>query len=283
MTVLRLFPHVALTAALPLLAMTACAPVAPDDAAGVGFNDYAGYMAQNTGRAAPQGSYGAQAGLVQNGGPQGTMQGTLPGAAAAATGAGMTGTGMTGAGGDIGTATLQALGRAPSGTAVGQPMGQPMGQPLPAPGAGVSPQLEVTAAPSAAAAAPVIDNGGISSENDFSAVSSERSIEADRARIQQNAATYQQIAPTALPQRAGNGPNIVEYAVNARNALGEQVYPRSSLHLSSVQRNCGRFASQDLAQIEFLNRGGPERDPGNLDPDGDGYACLWDPRPFQKK
>ncbi len=28
--------------------------------------------------------------------------------------------------------------------------------------------------------------------------------------------------------------------------------------------------------------GGPERDQFGIDPDGDGYACRWDPSPFRK-
>ena len=28
--------------------------------------------------------------------------------------------------------------------------------------------------------------------------------------------------------------------------------------------------------------GGPERDQFGIDPDGDGYACSWDPSPFRK-
>ena len=39
--------------------------------------------------------------------------------------------------------------------------------------------------------------------------------------------------------------------------------------------------SSDLAQKAFLSRGGPERDILLLDPDGDGFACKWDPRPFR--
>ena len=41
-------------------------------------------------------------------------------------------------------------------------------------------------------------------------------------------------------------------------------------------------SSPDQAQIDFLSKGGPERDRLSLDPDGDGYACGWDPRPFRK-
>jgi hypothetical protein len=29
-----------------------------------------------------------------------------------------------------------------------------------------------------------------------------------------------------------------------------------------------------------LARGGPDKDPRGLDPDGDGFACGWDPAPF---
>jgi hypothetical protein len=37
-----------------------------------------------------------------------------------------------------------------------------------------------------------------------------------------------------------------------------------------------------MAQIAFLERGGPKRDTLGLDPDGDGFACYWDPAPFRK-
>jgi hypothetical protein len=44
---------------------------------------------------------------------------------------------------------------------------------------------------------------------------------------------------------------------------------------------CDRYRSKDEAQQDFLAKGGPERDAYGLDPDGDGYACGWDPRPFR--
>ncbi|MFD2173541.1 hypothetical protein [Rhodobacter lacus] len=79
----------------------------------------------------------------------------------------------------------------------------------------------------------------------------------------------------------GAGPNLAAYALSATNAPGQQVYKRGGIKLTNSARACGKFVSPDLAQMEFLRRGGPERDPGNLDPDGDGFACGWDPRPFQ--
>ncbi len=77
------------------------------------------------------------------------------------------------------------------------------------------------------------------------------------------------------------GPNLAAYALAATHAPGQAIYKRGGLKLASAERACARFVSPDLAQMEFLRRGGPERDPGNLDPDGDGFACGWDPRPFQ--
>lgn len=123
----------------------------------------------------------------------------------------------------------------------------------------------------------------ISDEQDFDAVANRESIESDRERLERQRAQYVAIPPTDLPQRSGTeGANVVQYALNTRNRLGEQVYRRfNPLRFSTAERNCGRFATQDQAQQEFLRRGGPERDPGNLDPDGDGFACWWDPTPYR--
>ena len=125
-------------------------------------------------------------------------------------------------------------------------------------------------------------NGGISDEQDFDAVAGRETIESDAQRIARNRAQYVVVEPTALPQRTGsNGPNIVEYALNTSNGVGEQVYSRSSIRLTSPEAACKRYRSPDLAQEAFLKSGGPRRDPRGLDPDGDGFACAWDPRPFR--
>ncbi len=49
-----------------------------------------------------------------------------------------------------------------------------------------------------------------------------------------------------------------------------------------MERNCAKYGSPDLAQMAFLSKGGPKRDRMGLDPDGDGYACSWDPAPFRQ-
>lgn len=132
-------------------------------------------------------------------------------------------------------------------------------------------------------AAPVLRAGGISAENDFNAVSGQRSIEGDAALRAQNQQQYQVIQPTALPTRQGGGdPNIVAYAIASRNVKGQRVYRRSSFNSASkYQRACSGFASQDQAQTQFMALGGPQKDRKGMDPDGDGFACAWDPAPFR--
>ena len=141
----------------------------------------------------------------------------------------------------------------------------------------------VNASPSNPAPQIVANEAGISVENDFDAVANTRSIEGDAALIAQNRARYQIIAPEALPTRPGtNTPNIVAYALQTTNPKGAPIYRRSSFATENRHlRNCAAFPSADLAQEAVLANGGPERDRQNLDPDGDGFACSWDPAPFR--
>ncbi|MCV2891549.1 hypothetical protein [Lentibacter sp. XHP0401] len=140
----------------------------------------------------------------------------------------------------------------------------------------------IDASPSNPAPA-VINAAGISKENDFNAVDSQRTIQDDAARQAALKAQYQVVEATEVPTRAGrSGPNIVEYALSTSRPRGQGVYRRVGLNLQAkYTRNCAKYPSPDLAQSEFLERGGPERDRLGLDPDGDGYACTWDPAPFR--
>ncbi|WP_299730181.1 hypothetical protein [uncultured Tateyamaria sp.] len=144
-------------------------------------------------------------------------------------------------------------------------------------------QTVVNASP-ANAAPPVLNNPGISDENNFDAVASRQSIESDAARIAANRQQYEVIQPTALPSRSGNAqPNVVQYALQTSHPRGTQVHRRVSIASAArTQRNCAQYNSSDEAQIDFLAFGGPERDRKGLDPDGDGYACGWDPAPFRR-
>lgn len=141
----------------------------------------------------------------------------------------------------------------------------------------------INASPSNAAP-PILNNPGISDENSFDAVAARESIESDAARIQANRQQYQVIQPTALPSRTGESqPNVVQYALQTSHPRGTQVHRRVSIASAArTQRNCAEYNSADEAQIDFLSFGGPERDRKRLDPDGDGYACDWDPAPFRR-
>jgi hypothetical protein len=248
---IRLATLVFLTATL-----AACntAPV-PDSGPGVGFQDYGTYLrereaALNTGSPAP----------IAPGTP-------LSGTTAPATG--------------FSTDRMGAAINAADGTSVGAPLS---GTAPVFTGTTPAPETGVRARGDAPAGIQQ-ENGevahtGISDEQDFSAVSARETIESDKARIERNRAQYENVAPAALPTRPANtGPNIVEFALSTNNAPGSAVYSRNGS--GSSDRACSKFASADLAQQAFLERGGPDRDRLGVDPDGDGFACGWDPRPFR--
>ncbi|HLQ18407.1 MAG TPA: hypothetical protein VK146_05455 [Tabrizicola sp.] len=128
----------------------------------------------------------------------------------------------------------------------------------------------------------VANHTGISDEQDFSAVSARETIESDKERIARNRAEYVVVQPEALPTRPGDtGPNIVEFALATKHAPGVQMYKRSGLGIRDANSACAKYASSDQAQQDFLAKGGPDRDRMGVDPDGDGFACAWDPRPFR--
>ena len=130
---------------------------------------------------------------------------------------------------------------------------------------------------------PIPNNPDISDEQNFDAVASRETIESDADRIQRNREAFSVSETTALPERGSDGrPNVVAFALATTHPVGTQVYRRSgSSSANRFARECGRYASPDLAQEAFLSNGGPQRDRRGMDPDGDGYACFWDPSPFR--
>jgi hypothetical protein len=228
------------------LALAACAPSVPES--GVGFQDYDSYVRNRD----------ANAGLAQPIGPTGFSTDSI-GAAIDRSGGGMGGTSRP--------ATAAVIGAAPSAMATTP---------------GIRPRGNAPAGILEQSGEMVHSSTGISDENDFNAVSGRETIASDKQRIEQNRAQYEVIQPGALPVRPGGlAPNIVDYALATRNPVGVQLYRRSSFSLGNPASKCAGYASPDLAQEAFLERGGPERDRLGLDPDGDGYACGWDPSPFR--
>lgn len=95
--------------------------------------------------------------------------------------------------------------------------------------------------------------------------------------------SYEIVQPQPLPSRpsGSSGPSVVGFALATDNAVGQAVYTRSDPSAERAKRACDRYPSDDLAQAAFLNTGGPEVDKQGLDPDGDGFACGWDPERFR--
>lgn len=252
-------------------ALAACSQSVPDSGAGVGFNDYNSYLREQA-AAAPR-----AATPVTPVAPFGTAVAPAP------------------AGGFSPDLAAAAIDRA-SGVSVGAPLSATQ------PAAVVFPDPNTQAVGAVAAFDPndpnrprgnaptniapqsgemVHSNTGISDEQDFAAVSQRETIESDAERLARNRAQYTVIQPTAVPERTETGPNIVQFALATTHSPGTQVYSRSSLRFTDPLAACARYASPDLAQQAFLAAGGPERDRRGLDPDGDGFACDWDPRPFR--
>ncbi|UYV36951.1 hypothetical protein N4R57_18565 [Rhodobacteraceae bacterium D3-12] len=234
-------------AAIAVLA--GCQTSVPDSGAGVGFGDYDTYQQQ---RAAREAQLGGQTPVVP-------PAPNITGAPLSATGS--AGTPPPAQGTELArdTQAVLAATRANSG------------------------QKPLDASPSNPPPPTVSNPAGISNENDFNAVGAQRSIKADAALRAQQQAQYQQIQPTAVPTRTGStGPSIVEYALNTTHPRGTNKYRRTGMNLQAkYERNCAKYPSPDLAQSEFLAKGGPQKDRLGLDPDGDGYACTWDPSPFR--
>lgn len=223
------------------LALAACAPAVPDSGAGVGFQDYNSYI-RNTYVPPPSAAPAPAPAPAPS-------QGFDP------------------------TRAADAIARAEGGTAAPAPAPVPSGdRPRGGAPAGIKEERGEM----------IHSSGGISDEQDFDAVSSRETIESDAERIARNRAQYVVVQPKDLPQRPGDtGPNIVEYALATTHDPGVQLHSRSSFGRKDPTAACLKFPSSDLAQQEFLARGGPNRDRLGLDPDGDGFACGWDPRPFR--
>ena len=259
---------------LAILALAGCSPSVPDSGAGVGFGDYNSYVrnaakreAQLTGQAQAQAL--PPAGVIS---PE-TVQRPAPLATtAAAASAPYSGAPAASAEASIAAETRAALAASAQSSCAAPVAASATNPPPPlATASNVPPPVATNA-------------NGISRENNFDAVGELRSIDDDAERMARNRAQYQVIQPTALPQRTGEaGPNLVQFALSTTNQRGEALYTRRGFGLEAkARRACAKYPSPDLAQSDFLAKGGPQRDRLGLDPDGDGFACSWNPAPFRQ-
>lgn len=237
--------------AVPVLGLmtllAACAPKIPDSGAGVGFEDYDTYLEQQRARdaalSAPIAQPPAAPGAIAQGPiAQGPVVQVQPRSPEQQTA----------------QAALEAVGFEPT------------------------PQV-ITQVVSPAPAAVDPNNPNLSDEQDFQAVSQRQTIQSDAQRRQAQSAQYQVVAPTAVPERPeGTGSTPLEFAMRTSHPVGQRMYRRGfGASQSRAERACRGYSSEELAQDAFLQAGGPDRDRLGLDPDGDGYACRWDPQVYR--
>jgi len=103
---------------------------------------------------------------------------------------------------------------------------------------------------------------------------------ADAQALAAAAAERVVIQPGQMPEVVA-GVNIITFARETSNAVGERLYRRPSIRRTNSASQCRKFASADDAQRNFLANGGPQDDPLNLDPNGDGFACRWSPEAYR--
>ena len=75
--------------------------------------------------------------------------------------------------------------------------------------------------------------------------------------------------------------NVAKYARDTIHKKGEKLFTRIGLNIYNNWNQCSKFKTKDDAQRKFLKSGGPYSDKFNLDPDGDGFACDWDPEVYR--
>lgn len=270
-------------AILTAVSMAACSPSVPDSGQGVGFTDYDTYL-----RA--QAAGGAQPAVTSLSPAAATGFSTSAVAAAIAKAEGTQTAGSTiGQGQIIGAPLAQPLALQPlaaqplaSQPVITQPVFVPPAPLANGELAAVRPRGNAPAGISETVQEMTAVPGGVSDEQDFEAVSARETIESDKARIAQNRAKYQIDQPGALPQRTeGSGTNIVEYALATQHPVGVKLFRRSPFKAKKAAAACAAQPTEDAAQEAFLAAGGPDRDRLALDPDGDGYACGWDPNTYR--
>lgn len=268
-------------AAAALLVVAACVQTPNDVAEGVGFQDYQAYQARRamlrgetltppeTVRppspvvASPVLTTGVRPVAPAASAAPAVAPATDPLAAIAANAI---------AAAEAGTPTAASRSAAPTAVALAS---------APAPSSSpAAPPASATASAAPPAATPR-GNAGISDEQNFDAVAARETIESDAERLARMQAERVEVAPTALPTRSGDTPSIVAFALETTHPVGTRLYPRNPLNRGRQAEACRAFRAPDLAQEWFLANGGPARDRRALDPDGDGFACDWNPEIYR--
>ncbi len=111
----------------------------------------------------------------------------------------------------------------------------------------------------------------------------QQKIDAAKAQRDLDAAKSQLVIykPASSVPSEQSGVNVALFAKQSTNAVGQSIYPRSVGARLTSMGGCGRYRDPDAAQRAFLAAGGPQDDRLGLDPDGDGFACKFDPSVYR--
>lgn len=128
-----------------------------------------------------------------------------------------------------------------------------------------------------------MNNPDISDTQNFEALTERVSAQEDKEFLASLKEQFQVVEATDLPDRPKGVLSVAEFALSTTHQVGEKMYSRfNPLGKALAARNCIKYRLADDAQAAFLAAGGPKRDPLGLDPDGDGFACDWDPETYRK-
>ena len=121
-------------------------------------------------------------------------------------------------------------------------------------------------------------NGVMSDEQDFEAVSVRETIESDARRRQNQQSRLVVFQPSDLPAKQGEA-SVAHFALSITHDPGTKVYSRLGALFGSLshEERCAAYPDDEAAQLAFLDAGGPSADKLGVDPDGDGFACGWTP------
>lgn len=122
----------------------------------------------------------------------------------------------------------------------------------------------------------------VSDEQDFAAVVQRETIESDSQRIKAIEEKLVIYDPIDHPDKEGRT-DVVSFALKTKHTPGTVLFRRNTLFFNRDKylERCETFIDSEAAQQAFLDAGGPEEDELNLDPDGDGFACSWNPEKYR--
>jgi hypothetical protein len=116
-----------------------------------------------------------------------------------------------------------------------------------------------------------------------------QTVEGDQEQASESSSDTTTSAQPSTTEEAGTSADTTETSASAtttaldtslplkRFGFGQARFARPAPSSVADVADCDNYATVFEAQDDFITLGGPNLDPYNLDPDGDGYACSYNP------